>query len=224
MITATRGAFTAIILLAATTAAPGQTARGQKPGETWPFRPERDTFRADAPGPPLDERAGRWRARIHPVSEDKNGLRPRRRCSDPFLGRQHGRRPRTQSRGARAPRPVPRQARRQPGPPPRVPRVARQESRSQRRRPQSHRRGLAAGRCHEEGGDLHVDQPLLGDGAEARPGVVGHRGLAREPGGRRIALLQPAAPGGVQDVAQGAAGPGQSLYQESRWPRTPRWR
>ena len=48
MITVTRGAFAAVILLAAAIAAPGQTARGPKAGETWPFRPERDTFRADA--------------------------------------------------------------------------------------------------------------------------------------------------------------------------------
>lgn len=48
MIDAKKTTLAAIILLAAASAAPGQSARGRGQGETWPFRPDRDTFRADA--------------------------------------------------------------------------------------------------------------------------------------------------------------------------------
>ena len=48
MIDTSRGILATMILLAAASCAPGQSGRGQGPGETWPFRPERDTFRRDA--------------------------------------------------------------------------------------------------------------------------------------------------------------------------------
>lgn len=48
MIDTRRTTLAAIILLAAASAAPGQSARARGQGETWPFPPERDTFRADA--------------------------------------------------------------------------------------------------------------------------------------------------------------------------------
>ena len=48
MIDATRGFLAAVIVIAGSTAAPGQAARGGGQGDTWMFRPARDTFRPDA--------------------------------------------------------------------------------------------------------------------------------------------------------------------------------
>ncbi len=225
MIDATRSALAAMILLAATGAATAQGTRGKGQGETWPFLPERDTFRADAllDLRSMNEKVAGQGGFIR-LSDDKNSFVRGDGTPIRFWARDDLRPARPQPGGPRPPRPVPRQARRQPRAAARSSRVAREGTPSHRRRSQGDRRGLAARRGHEEGRDLHVDQSLLGDGAEAHPGVVGHRGLAGRPAAGRPLVLQPTSPGRLQGLAQGPARPRPTPIPASPWPRTPRWR
>ena len=110
-----------LVLASAVTAmAQSATERGRR--DFWPFLTERRRLPTRRPaGPPLVERAGRRRPRIHRALEGQVGLRPRRWDSRAVLGREHLRAARQGPRRPGPSRKVPRQARRQPGPPARLP-------------------------------------------------------------------------------------------------------